>query len=546
MKKIYLNQVGFLPADGKKAVLNFSAEKFCIINNEGKEVYSGKVSHFGTDDISGEDAYVARFDDFNESGVFCVEADGVKSVAFSVSSNAYDKLMKDLCKCYYFLRCGDALEEKYAGVYMHKPCHMSKAKVYGEESTLVDVTGGWHDAGDYGRYSTAGAVAVAHLLYGVRMFDNLLDVQFDIPKVVLGGNELPDILAETKVELDFLMKMQRADGGVWHKVTTYNHAAFVMPEDDKDDLFLFPVSSIATADIAAVFSLAYTLYKNYDKAYAELLMERALKAYDWLEKNPEAVLFRNAPGSNTGEYGEAEDFSNRFWAAASLYESTGDNKYYEDALKHKEKLEEFDKEAKMKGYQGDVLTCLGWAEVAGLGSFSLLLKNNGDSVTENIKERFIKEADRLCKNAEKNGYGLCMEAKDFIWGSNMELGKYLMMVTVANMYAPSEKYKKVIADGFDYLLGCNTMDTSYVTGNGEKAYKNPHLRPTAVDNIEEPWPGLVSGGPNVGLQDARAKEVPAGSAPMKCYYDHIDCYSLNEITIYWNSPFVFVLASMLK
>ena len=68
------------------------------------------------------------------------------------------------------------------------------------------------------------------------------------------------------------------------------------------------------------------------------------------------------------------------------------------------------------------------------------------------------------------------------------------------------------------------MDVSYVTGNGEKAFKNPHLRPTAVDDIEEPWPGLVSGGPNVGLQDERAKEVPAGSAPMKCYLDHIDCY----------------------
>ncbi len=49
-------------------------------------------------------------------------------------------------------------------------------------------------------------------------------------------------------------------------------------------------------------------------------------------------------------------------------------------------------------------------------------------------------------------------------------------------------------------------------------------------------------GPNAGLQDARAKEVDPNSAPMKCYLDHEECYSLNEITIYWNSPFVFVLA----
>ncbi|WP_242826818.1 glycoside hydrolase family 9 protein [Butyrivibrio sp. NC3005] len=33
---------------------------------------------------------------------------------------------------------------------------------------------------------------------------------------------------------------------------------------------------------------------------------------------------------------------------------------------------------------------------------------------------------------------------------------------------------------------------------------------------------------------------------MKCYLDHIDCYSLNEITIYWNSPLVFVMAGLMK
>lgn len=541
MKNIYLNQVGFLTNDPKKAVLNFSCESFNIVDACGKVVYSGKTEHFGTDDISGEDATVAKFDDFKQEGIYTVEADGAKSVSFAVSKNAYDKLMEDLCKCYYFLRCGDALEEKYAGVYMHKPCHTALAKVYGQEDKLVDVSGGWHDAGDYGRYSTAGAVAVAHLLYGVKFFENLKEVKFDIPKV----GKLPDILAEVMVELDFLMKMQKEDGGVWHKVTTYNHAGFVMPEDDTADLFLFPVSSIATADIAAVFALASSVYEEYGKEYSKLLMEKALLSYDWLVKNPEALLFKNAPGSNTGEYGEAEDFSNRFWAAASLYEVTGEKKYLEDALVQKSKVEEFDKQAKMKGYLGDVMTCLGWAEVAGLGSFALLLKNDDNDITKELKERFIKEADRLCVSATKNGFGLCMEAKDFIWGSNMELGKYLMMIVIANKLAPSEKYVKAISDGMDYLLGCNTMDTSYVTGNGEKAYKNPHLRPTAIDDIEQPWPGLVSGGPNVGLQDERAKEVPAGSAPMKCYLDHIDCYSLNEITIYWNSPFIFVLAAML-
>ncbi len=547
MAKVLLNQVGFTKDSVKKAVLDFKAADFQIKNDKGESVYSGKVQHFGTDEISGEDVSVADFSELTKEGTYKLFSGDAESVTFAIGDNVYDKLMKDICKCFYFLRCGDALTKEYAGEYYHKPCHMTKATVYGEDVDPVDVTGGWHDAGDYGRYSTAGAVAVAHILYGVRFYKNLLDVKFNIPEVKCDNGKLPDILAEVKVELDFLKKMQRENGSVWHKVTTFCHAPFLMPEDDKGELFLFPVSSMATADIAAVFALASSIYKDYDKAYAETLLSDAKRAYNWLKENPEEKLFKNAEGSNTGEYGEAEDISNRFWAAASLYEVTGEKDYYEDALTQKERLEAFDKNATSKGYQGDVFTCLGWAEVAGLGSLSVLLKNEDNALTDEIKKRFVGEADRLVANGKKNGFGLCMEAKDFIWGSNMELLKYLMILTVTDTEITSkEEYKNAVTAGIDYLLGCNSMDVSYVTGNGEKAFKNPHLRPTAVDDIEEPWPGLVSGGPNVGLQDERAKEVPAGSAPMKCYYDHVDCYSLNEITIYWNSPLVFVMAGLLK
>lgn len=547
MDKIYLNQVGYFSESEKRAVLNFKADDFEIENADGNCVFKGKVSHFGTDDISGEDTYVAKFSDFKTEGTYRIKAQDGISAAFTISDKPYAKLMKDICKCFYYLRCADALDKEFAGEYYHKPCHMTKATVYGEDTEPVDVTGGWHDAGDYGRYSTAGAVAVAHILYGVRFFPELLKVKFNIPAVSVEKGILPDILAETKVELDFLMKMQRENGSVWHKVTTFCHAPFVMPEDDKEELFLFPVSSIATADIAAVMALAYSVYKDYDSAYAMKLKESSLRAYKWLKENPDELLFHNAEGSNTGEYDEAEDISNRFWAAAALYEAFGEEKYLTDAIDKKKELDLFDKEAKKKGYQGDVFTCMGWAEVAGLGSLSLFLKNEKNEITEEMKKRFILEADRLVENAGKNGFNLCMEAKDFIWGSNMELLKYLMVLTVSNkMLNVKDEYKNVIQSGLDYLLGCNSMDTSYVTGNGEKAFKNPHLRPTAVDDIEQPWPGLVSGGPNIGLQDEMAKKVPADSAPMKCYYDHTACYSLNEITIYWNSPLVFVMAGMLQ
>lgn len=545
MNSIWVNQAGYLPGSRKRAVLNYNASGFQLTDVSGAVVYSRALKHFGTDDISGEDVYVAEFDDLKTEGTYRVTADGVSSVSFRISTDVYDGLMKDLMKCYYYLRCGDALDPEYAGEYYHGPCHLSPATVYGEDIPPVDVTGGWHDAGDYGRYSTVGAVAVAHLLYGVRFFDSILDIRFDIPQVTCESGTLPDILAEVKVELDFLRKMQREDGSVWHKVTTFRHAEFIMPEDDHDELFLFHVSSLATADIAAVFALASTVYRAYDAAYADSLMTASLKAYEWLKANPEPLLFYNAPGSGTGEYSEDEDISNRYWAACALYEATSDETYLKDASALYRSLADHDAHATRKGYQGDVFTCMGWAEVAGLGSLSLILKDDKNALTDSVKSSFMTEADRLCANAGKNGFNLCMTRADFIWGSNMELLKYMMVLTVADRLDSSDRYRDAIQSGIDYLLGINSMDISYVTGNGEKAYKHPHLRPTAVDDIDDPWPGLVSGGPNMGLQDARAKEVDPDSAPMKCYLDHEECYSLNEITIYWNSPFIFVLARML-
>ena len=66
---------------------------------------------------------------------------------------------------FYFQRCGMELEEKYAGRFAHKTCHTGQAYYLDAPEKKTELSGGWHDAGDYGRYITAAAVAVGHLLY---------------------------------------------------------------------------------------------------------------------------------------------------------------------------------------------------------------------------------------------------------------------------------------------------------------------------------------------------------------------------------------------
>ena len=81
-----------------------------------------------------------------------------------------------------------------------------------------------------------------------------------------------------------------------------------------------------------------------------------------------------------------------------------------------------------------------------------------------------------------------------------------------------------------------------MTRVGENPFRHPHHRPSAADNNPEPWPGLLSGGPNRGRQDDAMRKFPADLPPAKIYLDDQEAYSANEVAINWNAPLVFLLA----
>ena len=79
------------------------------------------------------------------------------------------------------------------GVYMNAGAYGGEM---GQVVSLVegyDMTGGWHDAGDFGRYSTAAAVALGHILYAYELFPESFQDGLNIPE---SGNCMPDILNE--------------------------------------------------------------------------------------------------------------------------------------------------------------------------------------------------------------------------------------------------------------------------------------------------------------------------------------------------------------
>ena len=338
--------------------------------------------------------------------------------------------------------------------------------------------------------------------------------------------------------------MQAEDGSVYHKHTTQRHAGFVMPHEDTNRMILLPVSSMAVGDFVGTMALASRIYRPFDAEFSDCALAAAKKSYAWLETHPE-FLFEHIKECGTGGYGDRSDTDERLWAAMELYRTTGEENYLNDAKKH------FDSHPEPIQY--------GWADISGFAGWALLedelstdaslARQDSISSAEQdfrnaYKALFQKEADRLLNVIAASGYGVALNANEYNWGSNLGVLNRGMLFGTVYRLNPKPKYHTAVVRQMDYLLGVNATDYSYVTGVGAHAYCNPHNRVPFSDGIDETIPGFVSGGANGSKwADPLAKQlIPEGTPPMKCYVDRWECYSLNEITIYWNSPAIFCAA----
>lgn len=532
VRAITVNQIGY-PAGGRKiALFTGGVHKYRVLDaGTGVSVFSGETSAALADKSSGANVHAGDFSAVIAPGRYLIKAEnGTGSAEFVIGERPYGELQKGLLKAFYFYRCGAELSGEYAGPWGHAACHLAEGTVIGQPGVKLDSSGGWHDAGDYGKYSGPGAKAVADLLLAFEWYPAAFSDAFTLPE---SDGKMPDVLLECKVELDWLFKMQETvSGGVYHKLTTAGFPGLdVMPEDDTGELFFSPVSAAATGDFAGVMAMAARVYKPWDGEYAARCLAAAESAWRWLELHTEEPGFTNPPEITTGEYGDNVDTDERFWAAAELYRTTGEEVYHQALQTLARQL--FPKFA------------LGWADMGGYGTLAYLLtgkEQTDEGLYRALQEGLLWEADRLVAVSEQDGYRISLREEDYIWGSNMLVMNNAMLLLAAERFSGNLSYADCALDHLHYLLGRNVLDISYVTGYGDRPVRHPHHRPSVGDGVEEPVPGLVSGGPDRGLHDEYVREHLQGRPAAQCFADHELSYSTNEVTIYWNSPAVFVAA----
>lgn len=533
---IHINQLGYAPNAPKTFVSATQGGAFAVHTATTDEpVYTGLMSGPIHDEASGDTVYIGDFSGVTRTGSYRIQTSrGETSDVFDVSPTVYQALTDALLKAFYFQRCGCALSPAHAGPFAHPPCHLADAVVYAEPHIALAQAGGWHDAGDYGKYTVAAAKAIADLLLAYELFPDSFSHPIDIPE---SGCGIPDILSEVRYELEWLQKMQRPDGSVFHKVTTRQFPPLdTMPQDDLGELVFSPVSYTAAGTFVAVMAMAARIYEPLDRTFSEHCLRLARTSWHWLIDHGDASGFMNPPGISTGEYGDSTTRDEWYWASAELYRTTGDQEYH-DRFTH------------LAGV-GDFSTlALGWADVGGYGTLAYLLMGQDQTdreIYDRLRTSWLVQARILARRSETDGYRVSLLPEEYVWGSLMTLQNHAMHLILADHLTDTHEFGHAAIDHLHYLLGRNPLSQSYVTGFGSKPLLHPHHRPSVGDGVQEPVPGLVSGGPNRHLQDPAAKAALAGQAPARCFIDHEDSYSTNEITIYWNSPAVFVAAYALK
>ena len=428
---IVTNQVGYRTNSVKTAVFTDAADEstFSVVNADtGKTVYIGSLEPETYSSFADETVRTGDFSEVTQAGKYYITCGD----------------LDDSIRMLYLQRCGTEVKDDN---FEHKSCHDSLATVYGT-SEKIDVSGGWHDAGDYGRYVVTGAKTVADLLYAYKNAPEMFSDNIGIPE---SGNGVPDVLDEARYEIDWMQKMQDSSGGVHHKVSCASFCGYIMPENEKEELIVTPISTTATADFCGTMALAYEVYKDMDSEFAEKCLSAAENAWQFLEENPN-FIFKNPSDIVTGEYGDSSDRDERYWAAAQMWRATSEEKY----LSAVESI--------------GIKTGMDSANLGDYGSIAIITMDGIDKDSDiytKAKNSILRSADTHLSDSKRNPFGFSVtQHYRGGWGSNMKACNQGVLLGYAYQLTGDTKYLDAAKANLNYLFGCNPLGICYFTGYG--------------------------------------------------------------------------------
>lgn len=518
----------------------------------------GTFGHSGVCEYTGEILWSGNFTDVNETGLFFIqilrkggaekETLLFETESFEISNDWICRQLLANIKSFYYQRSGVELPADFAGKWARPAAHLDDNIGFHpsmhREGTW-NAHGGWYDAGDYGKYIVNGGVSVATLLLACELIgdcecESLKNKAINAkePFIAPDGLKMYSLKEEIRFELDFFLRMQDTDGGVFFKVTPEHWDGFVSPTDSDllQKRMILGKSTTSTLNFAGTLAAASRVYSMRDPAFAERCLQSAVKAYKWAVSRPFVDWPHNTEGS--GGYGDEHAEDEFFWARAMLYRE----------LQVRGEVDGVSAESLRPLLLEDMKVIppksgLDWRDTQNLGWLALALQDFDREFRLYARTTLNMTAREIVDMQNGDAYGI--PVRKFIWGSNGDVANHALTLAIVKHWAPSlggDSLDFWCREMLNYIYGRNPVDVSFVTGSAWSSPKDPHHRLSHSDGVEEPIPGLLVGGINSDRQDMhRAPHYP-GNLSGYSYTDERCSFASNETAINWNAPLTAVLA----
>jgi hypothetical protein len=493
--------------------------------------------------------YEADFSDVTTPGRYYLRVGDSRSATFAIGGLAYGDTHEDLLGFMRQQRCG-------YNPLLDMVCHQRDGRsFYGPmpDSTFVDVSGGWHDAGDQLKYLITGSNATARMLLAYELAaDRFGDATNHLGQPHPNG--IPDVLDEAKWGLDWLHKMYRGPDQLVHQVADdRDHIGWKMPDADSSDYGWGPNSyraayfatghpqglaehqSEATGianlagRMAAAMAMGYRVWvaAGLDTAFAFSSLAAAREVY---------AMGRRREGYQQGNsYGAPYRYSERTWAddmewgAAELFKATGEAAYLRDAVRY----------ARMAGptswMQLDTAEHYEYYPFLNVGHFALYPLVDAD-FQDTLAGYYRDGIDHTVERGRANPFGIGVP---FIWCSNNLTTALITQILLYELMTGDTRYHDFMLRQRDWLLGVNPWGTSMFTGiprDGERPV-DVHTSVWALTRADVPG-GLVDGPvlrsiytSLLGITLHEPDEFAQFQNPYVVYHDDIGDYSTNEPTM---------------
>jgi len=600
--QITLDQFGWLPQSRKVAVLadpvrgqNSGAAyrpgpAFQVVRQaDGAVAFLGNLKSWNAGKVSelaGDRVWHADFSDLRAPDNYYLydPVNRVRSFPFRIGDDVYRPVLRDSVRTFYYQRSGTPITSQYGGNWHHRGGHLGpdqdRAARYTQGGKALgqprDLLGGWFDAGDLNKYVPYLECTLFDLLWAYELNPRVFGDDTKIPE---SGNGIPDLLDEVKWELDWLLKMQDTDGGVFNRVAgrSFDNGTDP-PNSDRQPRFYTAKTTWATATAAASFAHAARVYHRFDRTfpgYAERLRSAARRAWTYLQAHSEmdpaegtdgdATLAATPAGSNRNA-----DRRSRVYAAAQLFKTLGEPafKTYIDrwapdiAATSENGLHPFQGSRQVDPLNHPALT----------QALFLYATTEGASpaVTGPFKDALAHtaEAIRAATGGPDDPYLAYHFAGHYCWGSNQSKGRWgrILLMTTALGLNPARHvaYREIMAGYLHFIHGRNPLSLCFLTNMGHAGgdrctteifhqwYHDGSPLYDGKGSRYGPPPGYLPGGPNQFFSVDWIRP-PHGEPPMKAYRDWNSAWNaqrraneasweITEPAIYYQAAYTLLLA----